>query len=98
MRNSPSLSLSLRQKGIADLLILGLLAVVALVGAGYFLFGQSFMAPVANLGRQIGSPLVTPTSSNDVASLEKDINSTEFDSIDSELTNLEKELDASLAD
>lgn len=87
-----------KSKGIVDLLILGVLALVALVAAGYFLFGQSFMAPVSNLSRQIGLPVGTPTSNDDVASLEKDINDTEFDSIDSELSNLEKELDASLTE
>lgn len=108
MSNSLSLSLSsnTKQKGVIDVLLIALLAVVALVAAGYFLFGQSFMAPatnlfmapVENLSRQIGLPIGTPTSNEDVASLESEINTTEFDSIDSELTDLEKELDASLTE
>lgn len=97
MNKSKGHALSL-SKGIADLLILGVLALVALVAAGYFLFGQSFMNPVSDLGRQIGLPIATPAGSNDVTSLEKEIDSTEFDSIDSELSNLEKELDASLTE
>ena len=93
---SLSLSLSTRQRGITDILLIALLAIVVLLAAGYFLFGQSFMSPVANLGKQIGLPIATPAGGDDVASLETEINSTEFSSIDSELTNLEKELDASL--
>lgn len=100
------MSKSKRQRGITDILLLGVLAVVALVAAGYFLFGQSFMAPatnlfmapVSNLSRQIGLPIATPASSNDVASLESEINATEFDSIDSDLSNLEKELDSALTE
>ncbi len=86
-----------RSKGIIDLLILGILAVVVLVAAGYFLFGQSFMG-ITDLSKQIGLPFATPSNNNDITTLEKDINTTELDSIGSDLTNLEKELDASLTE
>lgn len=108
MSNGSSLSLSpsLRQKGVIDVLLIALLAIVALVAAGYFLFGQSFMAPatnlfmmpVTNLSRQIQLPFTTPTAADDITSLEKEINTAEFDSIDSELVKLESELDASLTE
>lgn len=95
MSKSPSLSLSskTRQGGVIDVLLIALLAIVALVVAGYFLFGQSFMS-----GTPIQLPFATPSTSQDITSLEKEIDTTEFDSIDSELSNLEKELDASFTE
>ena len=71
-----------------SLLILALLAVVVLAGAGYLLSTKSLeISPdIKRLNSQ--------SSSDDVSAIEKDIEETDFASLDAELTEIEAELNA----
>ena len=71
-----------------SLLILALLAVVVLGAAGYLLSKQSLeISPeIIRLNSQ--------SSSDEVGAIEKDVEETDFASLDAELTDIEAELNA----
>ncbi len=71
------------------LFVLAAILVVALGVIGYVYYSQNL-----SLGKmdRVASELKEQSSSDDVSSIEADLNDTEMDSIDSDLTNIEKEI------
>lgn len=87
--------MSKSKSGIAEIILILILAVAALGVVAYFLLGDKVadILPTRKVSEIRELPLST---SDEVSAIEKDLDSTDFTSLDSELSSLEKELDASL--
>lgn len=90
-----------RSKGILFLPVLLVLALVLSVAVGYVLLMQKGGVPAPTqetrvLTMEEVNQVTVQGASDEVPAVEKDLNATSFTSIDSDLSNIESELNAAL--
>lgn len=93
--------MSKHNKGVLILPVLLILAIVLSVAVGYMLLTQKNVLPTPSqetraLTAEEVRQITNQSTSDEVSVIEKDLNMTSFTSIDSDLSNIESELNAAL--